>query len=37
MFDLGRWSSEEYRIPLAETPEGLATDSDRENNIDEQP
>jgi hypothetical protein len=30
MFDLGRWSSEEYRVPLAETPEGLVTDFDRE-------
>jgi endogenous inhibitor of DNA gyrase (YacG/DUF329 family) len=30
MFDLGRWSSEEYRVPMAETPEGLVTDFDRE-------
>ena len=26
MVDLGRWSSEDYRVPLAETEEGLAAD-----------
>jgi uncharacterized protein len=30
MIDLGRWASEDYRVPLAETPDGLITDFDRE-------
>jgi endogenous inhibitor of DNA gyrase (YacG/DUF329 family) len=36
MLDLGRWASEEYRVPLAETPEGLTSDFDREPVSDEQ-
>jgi hypothetical protein len=28
--DLGRWASEEYRVPLAETADGLVTDFERE-------
>jgi endogenous inhibitor of DNA gyrase (YacG/DUF329 family) len=40
MIDLGRWASEDYRVPLAETPDGLTADFDcevdREANIDEQ-
>ncbi|MGH9839987.1 MAG: DNA gyrase inhibitor YacG [Blastocatellia bacterium] len=36
MIDLGRWSSEDYRVPLAETPEGLIADFDREVSSDEQ-
>ncbi len=27
--DLGRWANEEYRVPLAETPDGLVTDFDQ--------
>ena len=30
MIDLGRWANEEYRVPLAETSDGLVTDFDRE-------
>lgn len=37
MIDLGRWATEEYRVPLAETPDGVTTDFDREQNSDEQP
>ena len=29
MIDLGRWANEEYRVPLAETPDGLVTDFDQ--------
>ena len=29
MVDLGRWANEEYRVPLAETPDGLVTDFDQ--------
>lgn len=40
MIDLGRWATEEYRVPLMETPEGLLADLshelDRETSIDEQ-
>jgi endogenous inhibitor of DNA gyrase (YacG/DUF329 family) len=36
MIDLGRWASEEYRVPLTETPDDVATDFDREVNSDEQ-
>jgi endogenous inhibitor of DNA gyrase (YacG/DUF329 family) len=36
MIDLGRWATEDYRVPLAETPDGLTTDFDRELNSDEQ-
>lgn len=40
--DLANWASENYRVPLTETPEGLLPaefvdfDSDLENNFDEQ-
>ena len=40
--DLGKWASEDYRFPLAETPEGLTpsefldVDPNFENNFDEQ-
>jgi hypothetical protein len=34
--DLGRWAAEEYRVPLAETPDGLTTDFDREYSFNEQ-
>ena len=36
MIDLGRWASEEYRVPLAETPDDVAKDFDREVDSDEQ-
>jgi endogenous inhibitor of DNA gyrase (YacG/DUF329 family) len=36
MIDLGRWANEEYRAPMAETPDGLTTDFDREKDSDEQ-
>ena len=40
MFDLGRWSAEEYGVPLHETPEGLPegliNDFDRQLSSDEQ-
>lgn len=36
VIDLGKWASEEYRVPLAETPDGVTTDFDREVNSDEQ-
>ena len=29
MIDLGRWANEEYRVQLAETPDGLVTDFDQ--------
>ena len=29
MIDLGRWANEEYRVPLAETSDGLVTDFDQ--------
>jgi endogenous inhibitor of DNA gyrase (YacG/DUF329 family) len=32
MIDLGRWATEDYRVPLAETPDGVTTDFDRELN-----
>jgi endogenous inhibitor of DNA gyrase (YacG/DUF329 family) len=35
LIDLGKWASEEYRVPLAETPDGVTTDFDREPNSDE--
>ena len=35
--DLGRWANEEYRVPLAETSDGLVTDFDRESfDLDEE-
>ncbi len=34
--DLGRWASEEYRVPLAETADGLTLDLEQELNPDEQ-
>lgn len=42
MIDLGKWASEDYRMPLAETPEGLTPaefldiDFDTESSSDEQ-
>lgn len=30
MIDLGRWASEEYRVPLIESSDGLTTDFDRD-------
>ena len=30
MIDLGRWASEEYRVPLMESSDGLTTDFDRD-------
>src|SRR5215475_9190251 len=31
MIDLGRWATEEYRVPMSETPDNVATDDyDRE-------
>lgn len=30
LIDLGRWASEEYRVPLIESADGLMTDFDRE-------
>jgi len=30
MIDLGRWASEEYRVPLVEDPQELSTDSEYE-------
>jgi endogenous inhibitor of DNA gyrase (YacG/DUF329 family) len=36
MIDLGKWASEEYRVPLAETPEAVPSEFDREVNTDEQ-
>ena len=36
MIDLGRWATEEYRVPMTETPDGVTTDFDREVNSDEQ-
>ena len=35
MIDLGRWATEEYRVPLTESPDGVTTDFDREVNSDE--
>ena len=35
MIDLGRWASEEYRVPIAETSDDVTTDFDREVNSDE--
>lgn len=35
MIDLGRWASEEYRVPTTETPGDVAPDIDREVNADE--
>jgi endogenous inhibitor of DNA gyrase (YacG/DUF329 family) len=37
LIDLGRWANEEYRVPMTETPDDVATDFDREGNSDEQP
>jgi endogenous inhibitor of DNA gyrase (YacG/DUF329 family) len=34
MIDLGRWATEEYRVPMSETPD-VATDYDREGPADE--
>lgn len=34
--DLGRWASEDYRVPLAETPDGLTADFDRDYDADQQ-
>ncbi|MDX2029830.1 MAG: DNA gyrase inhibitor YacG [Blastocatellia bacterium] len=36
MIDLGRWASEEYRVPVAETAEGVTLDFEREPGSDEQ-
>ena len=36
MIDLGHWAAEDYRVPLAETPDGVTTDFDREQDADEQ-
>jgi uncharacterized protein len=36
IIDLGRWASEEYRVPMTETPDDVATNFDREVNSDEQ-
>jgi uncharacterized protein len=30
LIDLGKWANEDYRVPLAETPEGLTPDFERE-------
>src|SRR5262245_62159929 len=35
MIDLGRWASEEYRVPMTETPDDVATDFEPEVNSDE--
>jgi endogenous inhibitor of DNA gyrase (YacG/DUF329 family) len=35
MIDLGRWASEEYRAPMTETPDDVATDFEPEVNSDE--
>jgi uncharacterized protein len=35
MIDLGRWATEEYRVPMNETPDNVATDFDIEVNSDE--
>jgi endogenous inhibitor of DNA gyrase (YacG/DUF329 family) len=35
MIDLGRWATEEYRVPMSETPDDVATDFDREEPTDE--
>jgi endogenous inhibitor of DNA gyrase (YacG/DUF329 family) len=35
MIDLGRWASEEYLVPMAETPDDVTTDFEREVNSDE--
>jgi endogenous inhibitor of DNA gyrase (YacG/DUF329 family) len=35
VIDLGRWASEEYRVPIAETSDDVTTDFDREVNSDE--
>lgn len=37
MIDLGRWATEEYRVPMTETPDDVATDFDPEVNTNEQP
>lgn len=34
--DLGRWASEEYRVPLEEPTESLPVNVDRESNTNEQ-
>ncbi len=40
MIDLGKWASEDYRMPLAESPEGLMPaeflDAELEGSTDEQ-
>jgi endogenous inhibitor of DNA gyrase (YacG/DUF329 family) len=36
LIDLGSWAKEDYRVPLAETPDGLIADFDRETNSDDQ-
>jgi uncharacterized protein len=35
MIDLGRWATEEYRVPMTETPDRVTTDTDHEANSDE--
>lgn len=35
MIDLGHWATEEYRVPMSETPDDVATDFDHEVNSDE--
>jgi endogenous inhibitor of DNA gyrase (YacG/DUF329 family) len=36
MIDLGKWANEEYRVPLAEAPDAVPSEFDREVNTDEQ-
>ncbi|MBO0863284.1 MAG: DNA gyrase inhibitor YacG [Chloracidobacterium sp.] len=35
MIDLGRWTTEQYRVPMSETPDNVTTDFDRETPTDE--
>jgi endogenous inhibitor of DNA gyrase (YacG/DUF329 family) len=35
MIDLGRWATEEYRVPMSDTPDNVAIDFDSEVNSDE--
>jgi endogenous inhibitor of DNA gyrase (YacG/DUF329 family) len=36
MIDLGHWATEEYRVPMSETPDDVATDDfEHEVNSDE--
>lgn len=36
MIDLGRWATEEYRVPMSESPDNVAIDFDSEVNSNEQ-